>query len=130
MHLILFFSPISIKVSGSIEETNQFTHNKTMATTQVFEDPRFRNSPLNNTKLQFGPRQRVGMQILITFVFMSVLYFGVWKNTEQVLAATKWSHMKMPEEAELPGWVMLLVPIIMIIPGVYIFMFLKYNFNH
>lgn len=106
-------------------------HNTTMSTiSSVFEDPRFRNSPLNNPKLQFGPRQRVGMQILITIVFISVFYFGVYNNTDKVLAATKWSHMKMPEEAELPGWVMLLVPIIMIIPGVYIFMFLKYNFNY
>ena len=103
---------------------------ETMTATRGLEDPRFRNSPLNNEKLQFGPRQRVGMQILITVVFMSVLYFGVWKNTEKVLAATKWSHMKMPDDAELPGWVMLLVPIIMIVPGVYMFLFLKYNFNN
>ena len=94
------------------------------------EDPRFLKSPLNNPKIQFRPRQRVVMQIVISVVFLSVMYFGAWKNAPKVLAATKWSHMKMPDDAEIPGWVMLLVPIIMIIPGVYIFLFLKYNFNH
>jgi hypothetical protein len=94
------------------------------------EDKRFVNSPLYLPLLQFGPRQRVMIQIVLTTVMFSALYFGAYLSTPRILDATKWSGMTMPKNTELPGWVMLLMPILAIIPGVYVFLFLKYNFNY
>lgn len=94
------------------------------------EDIRFVNSPLYLPAIHFGPRQRVVAQIIITVVFLWTFYFGAYLSTDRILKATPWSGMTMPEDTELPGWVILLVPIVAIIPGIYMFLFLKYNFNY
>lgn len=94
------------------------------------EDKRFVNSPLYLPIIKFGPRQRVAVQIVITCTLLSALYFGAYHNTTKVLDSTKWSGLRMPDDTELPGWVMLLFPILAIIPGMYMFLFMKYNFNY
>ncbi len=92
-------------------------------------DPRFQNSPLLLPMIQFSPRVRVGMQVAISFVMMFALYCA-YKGVQAILDATDWSGYTMPEEEEIPGWFLLLMPLLAVIPGMYIFMFLKYNFNH
>ena len=93
------------------------------------EDPRFAKSPLNLGRLQFQPKARVAMQITVTVVMLAALYAG-YSATPKILAATETTGLTMPEGTELPGWAMIFIPVLAIIVGVYIFTFLKFNFNY
>lgn len=92
-------------------------------------DARFDNSPLMLPSLMLKPRAKVELQVGITTVFLLAL-FGAYRATDKILNATEWTGVQMPPDTDLPGWAMLVFPIIAIIPGVYIFLFLKYNFNY
>lgn len=93
------------------------------------EDPRFAKSPLNLGRLTFQPRARVAMQIFVTVSLLTALYCG-YSATPKILKATETSGLVMPEGTELPGWAMILIPILSVIVGVYMFTFLKFNFNY
>jgi hypothetical protein len=96
---------------------------------QLAVDPRFADSPLVQKPMRFGPRWRAAIQVLITVVLTAAL-FAAFYTTDRVLAAQRSSGHSLPPGSEPPGWVLLLVPVLAIIPGAYIFLFLKYNFNH
>jgi hypothetical protein len=92
-------------------------------------DPRFAQSPLQQKRLEFGPKARAGVQVVVTFVFLLALFLA-FRSVPRVLAAQPARGPVLPEGAEPPGWVLLLVPALALIPGAYVFYFLKYNFNH
>lgn len=94
------------------------------------EEPQFVNSPLYLPRIQFGPRKRVMVQVAISFIFMYALYFALYHGTPSILKGTQWSLKTLPDSVEIPGWALLLIPMVAIIPGVYTFLFLKYNFNY
>lgn len=93
------------------------------------EDPRFANSPLNFGKLTFPPKTRVAMQVLLTSSFL-LAFYGAYRASPKILNAAPSTGLTLPDDVEMPGWVMLFVPVLAIIVGVYMFTFLKYNFNY
>lgn len=92
-------------------------------------DARFSQSPLMIPMMHFSPKVRVAMQVIICFALFSALY-ACYYAVPLMLGATEWSGYEAPKDAEVSGWFLLLMPIIAVIPGIYIFTFLKYNFNH
>jgi hypothetical protein len=77
-------------------------------------------------RIDFGKRQRVGMQVAFSLVLIAALWCAYW-TTGRVRDSVPWTGLK--GENSLPGWAAILFPILAIIPGVYVFLFLKYNFN-
>lgn len=86
----------------------------------------FLNSPLDLPRLEFRPRIRAAIQIGFSATLLLALY-GAYHATPRILKATP--HTGMSDAPDVPGWVMLLAPIVAIIPAVYIFLFLKYNWH-
>jgi hypothetical protein len=84
--------------------------------------------PLVMQRLGFTRKQKIAVQVAITFVLLLALY-SAYGAVGPMLAGTGHTGFKMPEDARVAGWFYVLVPILAIVPGVYTFMFLKYNFN-
>lgn len=91
----------------------------------VFET--FANSPLFVRNLSFTPRQKVTVQLLVTFFFVAA-FVAAHRNFNTLIDATPWSKNTLPDESEIDAWILLLFPLFAIIPMIYVFMFLKYNF--
>lgn len=87
----------------------------------------FASSPLDIPRLVMTPRIRVAVQVVLTTVAL-LAFYSAYRSVPTVLKKTKATGMK--DAPDIPGWLMLTAPILAIIPGVYIFLFLKYNFNH
>lgn len=86
------------------------------------------HSPLAMQRMTFTKRQKIMMQITVTTVLLLALYFA-YLSVQPILNATPTSGYKMPQGAKVSGWFQILIPLLAIVPGVYTFMFLKYNFN-
>lgn len=72
------------------------------------------------------PRVRAAVQIALSATLLLALY-GAYYSTPRILKSIPTTGLT--DAPDVPGWIMLLVPIIAIIPGVYIFLFLKYNWH-
>lgn len=92
---------------------------------RVTADP-FAASPLSMPRLQLTPRQRTAFQVGITTTFLLALY-GAYHATPRILKATP--HTGIHDAPDVPGYIMLLVPLLALIPGIYVFLFLKYNWH-
>jgi hypothetical protein len=89
-------------------------------------DSRFADSPMLMRRLDFKPRARVAIQVFFSLVLVVALWSTYW-TAGRALEAVPWSGLK--GNNPIPGWVAVLFPILAIIPGIYAFLFLKYNFN-
>lgn len=87
----------------------------------------FASSPLDIPRAVMTPRVRVAVQIVVTIVAL-LAFYSAYKSVPTVLKHTKTTGLR--DAPDIPGWLMLTAPILAIVPGVYIFLFLKYNFNH
>ena len=92
-------------------------------TTMVWED-----SPLVMERIGFSKRQRIAMQLTFTFVMIAALYSAFYA-VDPILNGTGSTGHPFPSDAKVSGWFYILIPILAIIPGIYTFLFLKYNFN-
>lgn len=77
--------------------------------------------------IEFSHRWRAALQLFLTACFVTAMY-AMYRNTEAVVAGVGSSGLKLPADAELPSWALLVIPLASIIPGLYTFLFLKYNF--
>ena len=86
------------------------------------------HSPLAMQRMTFTKKQKIMIQITITTVLLLALYFA-YRSVEPILNATPTSGLSMPSDTKISGWFQIAIPLLAIVPGVYTFMFLKYNFN-
>lgn len=91
-------------------------------------DPRVDGNPLLQTRIRMGPRTRVVVQVLFSFVMVYAIYLA-YKGTGMLLATVKPTGHQIPPEMDVPAWFLVVVPIVAIVPGVYIFKFMKFNFR-
>lgn len=84
-------------------------------------------SPLDQPVLFMQPRVRAAVQVFVSAAFVLALYLA-YQSTQKMLDATP-RTTEVRGAPAVPGWLLLLVPMVALIPAVYIFLFLKYNWN-
>jgi TRAP-type C4-dicarboxylate transport system permease small subunit len=77
--------------------------------------------------LHFAPRVRVAVQLLVSALFAAVAY-AVWTYTRAMFDATGSTGMRLPAAAEVPGWIYVVAPLVGLIAGAYVFVYLRFNF--
>ena len=83
--------------------------------------------PFDLEVIRFSPRWRAVAQLVITTV-MAIALYAAYSNTEAVFKGVRSTGMVLPADAELPSWALLVFPLAALIPAIYCFLFLKYNF--
>jgi hypothetical protein len=86
------------------------------------------DSPLVQERMSFTKHQKVGIQLAFSAILLLAIY-SAYYSVDIILSGTPTTGLKDVKDTDLSGWFLILVPILAIIPGVYTFMFLKYNFN-
>lgn len=100
----------------------------TTETTASFGDhPWMSKIPFNLKVIKFTPRWRAVTQLVISILFIASIY-TMYQNTEAIIAGVGSTGLKMPANASPPSWAFLVFPLLAIIPAIYSFLFLKYNF--
>lgn len=97
------------------------------STTTFGDHPWMGKIPFELQLIEFTPRWRAATQILITVCFVLAIY-AMYQSVEGIVAGVGSSGLKLPADVELPTWALLVIPLAAIIPGLYVFFFLKYNF--
>lgn len=83
--------------------------------------------PFSLPLLNFGPKMRVAVQIVLTAV-VALVYYSFYRSAPGAIEATGHNGFSMPPNTVIPTWFFIVVPLLSIVPAVYTFLFLRYNF--
>lgn len=94
---------------------------------RVVADP-LMDSPLFQARLDLSPRVRVAAQLLLTMAIAAAVFAG-YLAVPQTLRGISDSGRRMPRGADIPGWAMVAVPLVALIPGAFVFLYLREYFR-
>lgn len=77
--------------------------------------------------LTFGPKMRVVVQIVLTAIF-ALTFYSFYRSAPGAIEATGHTGLSMPPNTVIPTWFFVVIPLLSIVPAVYVFLFLRYNF--
>lgn len=77
--------------------------------------------------LYFGPKVRIALQLGLT-ILLAVVAYCVYTYGKAMFDATGSTGMHLPSKAVIPGWIYVVAPLISLIAGAYVFIFLRFNF--
>jgi hypothetical protein len=69
---------------------------------------------------------RFPVQIIVTLMCIYTIYFLSANMASMIDAVPGWSNTKLTSK-NLPTWAFIVIPLLCVIPGLYVFTFLKYN---
>ena len=98
-----------------------------MATTAYGNHTWINKIPYTLQNMEFSPIKRVLMQLVISVVMIGSLYF-TYTSVDDMVSAVGVQKVVVPEDFVPPTWTFLVFPVLALIPCVYVFYFLRYNF--
>ena len=73
--------------------------------------------PFSLPLLNFGPKMRVVVQIVLTTVFMFLCY-TFYRSAPGIIEATGHTGLSMPPDCKIPTWFFVVVPLLSIVPAI------------
>ena len=98
-----------------------------MSEVQFGQHPWMHKIPFKLKVMDFSPRWRAVIQLSITVLLVGSMY-AAYRNSEAIVEGIGFTGMRLTPDASPPSWAFLVLPLMSIIPAVYVFLYLKYNF--